>query len=411
MAFQRSQAKLLKNRVEKESRRFIQVLYGPRQVGKTTLVQQLMEQTTAEHHYAAADGMAAAGPAWISQQWEAARIHSKKSAAEKYVLVFDEIQKIDNWSEAVKKEWDKDSAANLPLHVLLLGSSRLLLQQGLTESLAGRYETIYLPHWSYPEMKEAFGFTLDQYIWYGGYPGAALLLDDETRWKQYIRDSLIETTVSKDILMLTRVDKPALLKQLFELGCAFSGQILSYNKMLGQLHDAGNTTTLSHYLNLLDTAGLLAGLDKFSPNTIRKRASSPKLQVHNNALISAVQGEPFSDIRSQPRVWGRWVESAIGSHLLNSSLVSGFDLTYWRHSNDEVDFVLQKGKRVVGIEVKSTTAGATGGMQAFSNRFNPDKVLLVGDSGLPVEEFLSINPVELVVGPETFKGDGAFPSP
>lgn len=395
MTFQRRPFNILKNRIEKEPRRFIQVLYGPRQVGKTTLVQQLLKQTAAAHHYAPADAMAAAGPTWISQQWEAARVMCKKNPAEKCLLVFDEIQKIDNWSEWVKKEWDKDSSANVPLHVILLGSSRLLLQQGLTESLAGRYETLYLPHWSYPEMKEAFGFTLDQYIWHGGYPGASSLIDDELRWKQYIRDSLIETTVSKDIMMLTRVDKPALLKQLFELGCEYSGQILSYNKMLGQLHDAGNTTTLSHYLNLLDTAGLLAGLEKFSPNKIRKRASSPKLQVHNNALMTAIQGESISGIKNQPRMWGRWVESAIGSHLLNSSLVSGFDLSYWRHSNDEVDFVLQKENRVIGIEVKSTSAGATGGMQAFSNRFNPQKVLLVGESGLPVDEFLTINPDEL----------------
>lgn len=395
MTFQRPQYKILKNRVEKEPRRFIQVLVGPRQIGKTTLIQQLLEQTHTAHHYVSADAMAAAGSAWISQQWETARVLCQKNPADKCVLVFDEIQKIDNWSETVKREWDKDSHSKLSLHVVLLGSSRLLLQQGLTESLAGRYETIYLPHWSYPEMKEAFGFTLDQYIWYGGYPGASSLIEDESRWKQYVRDSLIETTVSKDILMMTRVDKPALLKQLFELGCEYSGQILSYNKMLGQLHDAGNTTTLSHYLNLLDAAGLLAGLEKFSPNTIRKRASSPKLQVHNNALITAVQGESLSGIKNQPRLWGRWVESAIGSHLLNSSLVSGFNLLYWRHSNDEVDFVLQKENRVIGIEVKSTSAHATGGMQAFSSRFNPQKVLLVGESGLPVDEFLSSEPGEL----------------
>lgn len=395
MTFQRTQFNLLKKRTEKEQRRFIQVLYGPRQVGKTTLVQQLLEQSNIPYHYASADGVATSGSSWLSQQWETIRIKSHKNQHQKSLLVLDEVQKIDNWSEQVKKEWDKDSAENRPIHVILLGSSRLLLQQGLTESLAGRYETIYLPHWSFSEMNEAFGISVEQFIWFGGYPGAAQLIEDEKRWKQYVRDALIETTVSKDILMLTRVDKPALLKQLFELGCDYSGQILSYNKMLGQLHEAGNTTTLSHYLHLLDTAGLLAGLEKFSPNKIRKRASSPKLQVHNSALMSAQQANAFEEIRSQPEKWGRWVETAVGVHLLNQSLVSDFDLLYWRHSNDEVDFVLQKGEKVIGLEVKSSSSKPTSGMQAFSNKFQPDKVLMVGDSGLPVEDFLTINPIEL----------------
>ncbi|MDZ7720669.1 MAG: ATP-binding protein [Balneolaceae bacterium] len=395
MAFQRSQYNLLKKRTEGEQRKFIQVLYGPRQVGKTTLVQQLLNQTKMPNHYASADGIAGTGASWLSQQWETIRIKSRTNESRKSILILDEVQKIDNWSEQVKKEWDKDSTENLPIHVILLGSSRLLLQQGLTESLAGRYEAIYLPHWSFSEMKKAFGISVEQFIWFGGYPGAAQLIKDEERWKQYIRDALIETTVSKDILMLTRVDKPALLKQLFELGCDYSGQILSYNKMLGQLHDAGNTTTLSHYLHLLDTAGLLAGLEKFSPNKIRKRASSPKLQVHNSALMSAQQANSFEEIHTQPKKWGRWVETAVGVHLLNQSLVTDFELSYWRHSNNEVDFVMQKGEKVIGLEVKSSTSNLTSGMQAFSDKFNPDKVLMVGDSGLPIEDFLAVDPIHL----------------
>lgn len=395
MNFRRSQFKILNKRIEEDPRRFIQVVYGPRQVGKTTLVQQFLNQTPVLHHYASADGVAVSGRAWLSQQWETARIKCLTNEKQKSVLVLDEVQKVENWSEQVKKELDTDSAENLPLHVILLGSSRLLLQQGLTESLAGRYEAIYMPHWSYSEMENAFGTSLEQYIWYGGYPGAVQLTDNEDRWKQYIRDALIETTVSKDILMLTRVDKPALLKQLFELGCAYSGQILSYNKMLGQLHDAGNTTTLSHYLHLLDTAGLLAGLEKFSPNKIRKRASSPKLQVQNSAFMTAQQANSFDEIRRQPEKWGRWVETTVGAHLFNRSLVSDFSLTYWRHSNDEVDFVIQKGEKIIGIEVNSGHPKPTGGMQAFSDKFHPYKVILIGDSGLPLEEFLKIDPADL----------------
>lgn len=195
--------------------------------------------------------------------------------------------------------------------------------------------------------------------------------------------------------MLTRVDKPALMKRLFELGCLYSGQILSYTKMQGQLLDAGNTTTLSHYLNLLDTAGLLAGLDIYAADAIRKRASSPKFQVHNTALISAQRNEFFKKIVEDPPQWGRIVESSIGAHLINHSLTENFTVNYWRHKNDEIDFVLEKRGKVIGLEVKSSTAGDTFGMAAFKNKYTPYKVLLVGNSGIPWQEFLQINPVEI----------------
>ncbi len=393
--FERFHLQILRKRIEDEPKRFIQVIYGPRQVGKTTLVRQLLNQTELPWHYSSADGVAASDSVWISQQWEAARLICRRHEKNRAILVIDEVQKVENWSEQVKKEWDRDQASDIELYVILLGSSRLLLQQGLTESLSGRYESIFMGHWSYSEMKEAFGFSPEEFVWFGGYPGSADLIGDESRWKQYVRDSLIETTISKDILMMTRVDKPFLMKRLFELGCEYSGQILSYNKILGQLHDAGNTTTLSHYLHLLDTAGLLGGLNKFSPNIIRKRASSPKFQVYNTALISAQHPEPFEEVRNRPAEWGRWVESSVGAHLLNSGLNSGIDVMYWRHSNDEVDFVLQKGEQVIGIEVKSGRRKYSGGMQAFSDKFSPKKVLLIGDEGLPWQEFLELNPSEL----------------
>jgi hypothetical protein len=395
MTFQRSHISQLKTRIEKEPRRYIQVFYGPRQIGKTTLIRQFLDQTDLPHHYASADAVAASDTVWISQQWETARLKFRNDEHEKCLVVLDEVQKVDNWSEQVKKEWDKDTAEEVPLHVILLGSSRLLLQQGLTESLAGRFEANYMGHWSFSEMNEAFRFSPEQYVWFGGYPGAAPLVDDEPRWKTYVRDSLIEATISKDILMMTRVDKPALMKRTFELGCDYSGQILSYNKMLGQLQDAGNTTTLSHYLHLLDSAGLLAGLEKFSHKKIRKRASSPKFQVHNTALISSQQMESFTEVQEQPDKWGRWVESAVGAHLLNQCLNTDVELSYWRHNGNEVDFVLSRGDEIIGIEVKSGSAKRTRGMQAFSDQFNPKKVLMIGDSGLPWQEFLGVDVVEL----------------
>jgi len=263
-----------------------------------------------------------------------------------------------------------------------------MLQKGLSESLAGRFEVIYIPHWSFTEMHDAFGFTADDFIWFGGYPGPADLITDETRWKEYIRHSLIETTLMRDILLLVRIDKPVLLRNLFDLACSFSGQILSYNKILGQLKDAGNTTTLAHYLKLLEGAGMIKGLEKYSPSTIRQRASSPKFQVFNMALMSALSSNQQHEISGQPEIYGRWVESAIGTHLLNQSITENINLYYWREGNHEVDFVLQKGNKTIGIEVKSGRNKQTSGIPAFNQRFNPTKILLVGREGIPIEEFL-----------------------
>jgi uncharacterized protein len=379
----------------KEPRRFMQVVMGPRQVGKTTMITQLLKKITMPWLFESADAVPASTAVWLEQLWESARLKMALNQSVEFLLVIDEIQKIDNWSEIVKRLWDEDSRQGKNIKVILLGSSRLLLQKGLTESLTGRFESTYLGHWSFTEMQHAFGWNASQYAWFGGYPGSAALIEDEERWKQYIKNSLIETSISKDILMLTRVDKPALMKRLFELGCLYSGQILSYTKMQGQLTDAGNTTTLSHYLNLLDTAGLLAGLEIYAADAIRKRASSPKFQVHNTALISAQRNEFFNEIVKEPAQWGRIVESSISAHLINHSLTENFKVYYWRHRNDEIDFVLEKRGKVIGLEVKSSTSGNTSGMAAFKNKYTPDKVLLVGNSGIPWQEFLHINPAEV----------------
>jgi predicted AAA+ superfamily ATPase len=271
-----------------EKRRFIQVLSGPRQTGKTTLALQLIDDISAPTHYTSADEPALKSTAWIEQQWETARFKIRQGGLPNGgLLVLDEIHKIPGWSETVKRLWDEDTVQGSPLHVILLGSSPILMQSGLTESLAGRFEVIPVSHWSFVEMKKAFGWGIDRYVYFGGYPGAAELTGDQARWSRYIMDALIETTVSRDVLLMKRVDKPALLRRLFELGCIYSGQILSYQKMLGQLHDAGNTTTLAHYLDLLGSAGLLSGLSKYAGATVRQRGSSPKFQAYNNALMTA----------------------------------------------------------------------------------------------------------------------------
>lgn len=398
MAYQRLQIKELEKRIH-EKRKFIQVIMGPRQVGKTTMVTQLLKKVKIPSYFVSADNVANADKIWLEQQWEIARLRIKQKESKEFLLVIDEIQKIYNWSEAIKMLWDQDSKNRTGIKVILLGSSRLLLQQGLTESLAGRFETIYLGHWSLNEMEKAFGWSENQFVWFGGYPGSAELIDEEARWKKYILDSLIETSISKDVLMLTRVDKPALMRRLFELGALYSGQILSYTKILGQLLDAGNTTTLAHYLYLLDTAGLLAGIEKFTGNQIRQRASSPKFQVHNTALISAQRNESLKKISALPSEWGRVVESAIGAHLINHALTEGFTVNYWRNRNDEIDFVIEKKGNIIGLEIKSGTTQKASGMAAFKKQINPQKMFLIGSrslgTGMPWQEFLRINPNDL----------------
>jgi predicted AAA+ superfamily ATPase len=308
--------------------------------------------------------------------------------------VLDEIQKISGWSETVKHLWDADTASGVPVKSVLLGSAPLLIQRGLTESLAGRFEVLHLPHWSYTEMREAFGWNLERYLFHGGYPGAAPLVGDPGRWARYVKDALIETTISRDVLLLTRVDKPALLRRLFELGCAYSGQVLSYQKMLGQLQDAGNTTTLAHYLELLGGAGMVIGLQKFAGAQARQRGSSPKLQVLNTALMNAQADMTPGEARKDAAYWGRVVESAVGAHLANAAMTGACELFYWRDRNREVDFVVRAGKTVTAIEVKSGRAReALTGMEAFSEAFRPKRKLLVGGDGIALETFLS-RPVE-----------------
>jgi predicted AAA+ superfamily ATPase len=391
---QRNQLETVKSRMN-EPRKFIQVLMGPRQVGKTTMMKQLTEEVEIETISVSADGVINSNWLWIQQIWENARIQLKNVTSNELILIIDEIQKLDNWSEIVKEQWDFDTKENNNIKVILLGSSRLMIQKGLTESLAGRFEVTYVGHWSFSEMEEAFGWNVNQYIYYGSYPGAASLIQEEERWKNYIKDSLIETSISKDILMLTRVDKPAVLRRLFELGCLYSGQILAYTKLLGELQDAGNTTTLSHYLTLLSDSGLLGATEKYAGNVIRKRASKPKFQVFNNALLTAQDDLTFEKAVSDSKIWGRLAESAIGAHLINNAITNNYTVYYWREKNDEVDFILERKNTLIALEVKTGRRAENNGMRVFAQTFKPKKVLLIGTGGIGIEAFLRMNPGEL----------------
>ncbi len=373
----------------------IQVISGPRQVGKSTLVKQVLQEINIPYTMVSADNVERNNTAWIGSTWNSARARMKLGKHDEYLLVIDEVHKIDNWSEAVKQEWDTDSFNDVNLKVVLLGSSRLLLKDGLTESLAGRYELIRMPHWSYPEMRDAFGIDLDAYIFYGGYPGGASLISNPRRWKRYIKDSIIAPAIEKDVLMTKVIYKPELMKRLFELGCTYSGKEMSLNKILGQLQDAGNVTTLANYLTTLDESRLLCGMQKYANDDARKYNSVPKFAVYNNALLSALTTTSFEKAYTTSDLWGRWVESAVGTHVLNMADLYDFKVYYWRQNSDEVDFILLSDGKSVAIEVKSGRRTTNNGLSLFTDKFHPIHSFVVGSGGIPLDEFLSWDLISL----------------
>jgi predicted AAA+ superfamily ATPase len=419
MSYRRPLLQVIVARLNEQPKR-MQILAGPRQVGKTTLVHQFRATRPNDSvRVVAADASEKAGLSeaddwdsstlmrsqaasfdanWLIDQWSKAERAAKawresetgRASRLPFVLVIDEIQKIPRWSDHIKGLWDRQIAAEHPMQVLLLGSSPLLMQKGLSESLAGRYEVIPITHWSFEEMNSAFDFTLDQFVFFGAYPGSASYIQDEARWRNYVLRSLIEPNIERDVLMMTRVDKPALLKQLFEVGCSFSGQIVSLDKTLGQLNDAGNVTTLARYLELLAHAGLMAGLHKHAAQVLRKRQSPPKFQVLNNALMSAKGQHSFAEAMADKSHWGRLVESTVGAHLINSA-DTDTRIHYWREGGLEVDFVIEHRGRLAAVEVKSGNVGAGArhaGLDEFTQRFPSCKRWVVGSESLPLGEFL-----------------------
>lgn len=386
--FVRPEYQEIKKRLE-EPRLFLQVISGPRQVGKSTLIEQVLANISLPYNSYSADAELNVSQSWISNVWDAARNEMDYRKEQEHILVIDEIQKISNWSETVKKEWDRDSRERRNLKVLLLGSSRLLLQKGLTESLAGRFELIRMGHWTFTEMKEAFGWSIDQYIYYGGYPGTAPLISDEARWKRYVKDSLVDAALTNDVLATTNIYKPALLKRLFELGCSYSGELLSLTKMMGQLQDKGNVATLANYIQVLDECHLLAGLQKYSGDNARRYASVPKYQVYNNALMNVYATSSFEEQRLDLDKWGRLVESAVGAHLVNNADKLDYKVYYWRDKNDEVDFIVERRHKVWAIEVKSGKRSMNKGLGLFREAFQPYRAFVVGTGGISVEDFLS----------------------
>lgn len=367
----------------------IQVVLGPRQVGKTTLALQIFKKWKGKKIYESADQPSIPPLDWIAAVWQQARDFCSDNSSD-VLLILDEAQKIPNWSEMVKKLFDEDRRARRKLRVVLLGSSALLMQKGLTESLAGRFEIHRHFHWSFSECKECFNLSLNEYLFFGGYPGAIPLRRNQERWARYIRDSLIETVLSKDVLLMMPVTKPALLRQVFGLATTHPAEILSYQKMLGQLQDAGNTTTVASYLNLLSNAFLIAPLERWSGSRIKQRGSIPKLIVLDNALISAMSGQNFKQIKSNRPLWGRMVENAVGAKLYTVLQIRGTRLLYWRQRQEEVDFVFQHGGKVYAVEVKSSAQKASeNALLAFGRRYKKSRLIRV-------------SPLKEIVNPEIF---------
>jgi hypothetical protein len=392
--FKRDETKIILERL-REKRQFIQIINGPRQVGKTTAIRQVLSDINVDSVYAAADLPAPPSVSWIEEKWETARVKIKN--VPEVILVLDEVQKIERWSEEVKRLWDEDTKKGNNIKVVILGSSALLINKGINESLAGRFELLRISHWTWKEMKNCFDWDFEDFIYFGGYPGAASLIKDELRWGNYIRDSLIETTLSKDILLLNRVEKPALLRQLFVLACEYGGQVLSYTKMLGQLADAGNTTTLATYQHLFESAFLIKGLRKWSGGALRKRTSSPKWIPLNTALMTSLKNISKRELIENRDQWGRLLETAVGAYLINEAGKYNIEVFYWREGNYEVDFVLRYGKKITAVEVKSGRKKNLKiyGLEKFKKQYKASRGIVLGGAGIPLEDFFEMNILDL----------------
>lgn len=386
--YQRQHLNILTSRMA-EPRRRMQIVMGPRQVGKSTLVGQFTEATSVPFDFFAADSVNRFDTSWIPNKWQQARMRMDIHSEQEHILVIDEVQKIRGWSEQVKKEWDEDSRNHRNLKVILLGSSRLLLQKGLEESLEGRFETIKMGYWDWQEMHEAFGFSMDEYVYFGGFPGLAPDIQDEDRWRSLMEDSIISPIMTRDILEVEEIRNPALLRQVFELACIESAKELSLTKMQGTMN-CGTVPTIKNYLDILNKSMIVQPLQNYSPSRVKEKQSVPKMQVFNNAFRNRFGTFSFDEARVDPAEWGRLVESAVGAHLANRAMTDDYELFYWRNERrQECDYVLRKGQALVAIEVKSGSVDKTVGFEKFKEQFadNVTAAFIVGPQALPLEDF------------------------
>ena len=386
--YQRRHLNILKSRMA-EPRRRMQIVMGPRQVGKSTLVGQFTEGISVPFDFFAADGVNRFDSSWIPNKWQQVRMRMDIHSEQEHILIIDEVQKIRGWSEQVKKEWDEDSRSHRNLKVILLASSRLLSQKGLEESLEGRFETIKMGYWDWQEMHEAFGFSMDEYVYFGGFPGLAPDIQDEDRWRNLMEDSIISPILTRDILEIEEIRNPALLRQVFELACIESAKELSLTKMQGTMN-SGTVPTIKNYLDILNKSMIVQPLQNYSPSRVKEKQSVPKMQVFNNAFRNRFGTFSFDEARVDPAEWGRLVESAVGAHLANRAMTDDYELFYWRNERrQECDYVLRKGQALVAIEVKSGSVDKTVGFEKFKEQFadNVTAAFIVGPHALPLDDF------------------------
>ncbi len=420
--YQRPHVNRLFQRLSRGSNMRIAAIIGPRQVGKTTIALQVRKKLIEEKipcWYVSIDNIGYSEADWPDMQkirddaqpgtvpdaemlaeiWTQAQRASQESD-QGLVLFLDEIQTIPRWSNIVKGFWDTDRRRGYPIRAVILGSAAWRMQVGRNESLAGRFDPIRVTHWSLPEMIQAFELTVEEFMFFGGYPTP---FNDTSRpivleaWQKYISVSVLKPIIERDIMGLTQIRKPALMRQLIDLASSYSGQLISYNKLLGQLKDAGNATTLANYLDLLSDAGLMVALSPYTASPHLGRSRSPKLNVLNTALMTAAPGYSFQEAKSDRSLWGRIVESAVGAHLYNTRNVST-RIHFWRDKSgaNEVDFVISRGPHLVGLEVKSGRIRSHSGLACFKDRFPNAKTMIVGPDGISFEDFFSFTTDEWI---------------
>ncbi len=357
----------------------IQLLAGPRQVGKTTLLLELAERHGKVAIYAAADGPEAALPGFWERLWS--RAEGTASTEGRALVLLDEAHVLHDWAGHLKREWDRLRRGKLPVQVVATGSSALRLAHGSRESLAGRFERITLTHWSASSLAEVFGVPPTEackiLVEMGSYPGAFEFRKDSPRWSAYVRDAILEPAVGRDILALAAVRKPALLRQVFGVAASAPTQILSLQKIQGQLQDRGALETIAHYLALLEEAFLVATLQKHSTRPARQRSAPPKVVPLNNALLAVMDPRGIPDRTREPERWGVWVENACLAHAWNA----GQRVNYWREEPLEVDGVLEGGWGAWAIEVKTGRISASDlkGLGEFVRRHPKFRPLIVCD--------------------------------
>jgi hypothetical protein len=346
----------------------IQILTGPRQVGKTTLLLELAEQFGDQALYAAGDDPNAALPGFWERCWAETERRAKRGTA---LLLLDEVHQISDWAAKLKGNWDRIRRKHIPIHVIATGSSALRVATGSRESLAGRFEHLTLSHWSAASLASAFQLSAQDAVLglvrFGSYPGAVELEKTPVRWRAYLRDAIIEPAIGRDMLALGTVRRPALLRQVFAVAVGSPAQIISLQKMQGQLQDSGALETVAHYLALLQDAYLIASLEKYAAQAHRRRSAPPKLVTLNNGLLSAMHPDGAPDRESEPARFGQWVENACLAFAFNQ----GQQVTYWREEPLEIDGVFEGSWGNWAVEVKTGRFGGQDlrGLLEFCRRY------------------------------------------